>query len=145
MKKTEVEKLLKSYELGQTSSKEEAYLQAQLSNSESEYGRWFSFIRSNKISIPESLEKDIWNTLQSKKKKRVLYRAIAAAASVALLISLFLIPNSIPPQEMSYEEKVAILEEALAMTSPKVVEIQQKVLYEDDIIIIYTETKSNNK
>jgi hypothetical protein len=65
---------------------------------------------------------------------------ISAAASLALLISLVFISPSLRNQkEMTYEEKAAKLEEALSLISENNEQADRKIIYEDEIIVIYTE------
>ena len=141
MNQEQKKKLLEAYELGETSSHDESSLME--SAGETVYEPWFAFKKQHTSQIPEDLEDQVWDNIQlNERKKRVkIYGSLLAAASVCILISLFIFNK--PQPEMSLAEKTAVLKEALAM-SPSAV-TQQEVIYEDDIIIIYTEKENNHE
>jgi hypothetical protein len=88
------------------------------------------------------LESLIWSNIHSKEKKypKIILRALAAAASVALIITILWFPNPLKSREMSYEDKAAVLKEALSMISTaEKAKPDQEIIYEDETIIIYTE------
>lgn len=138
MNMEQVDKLLEKYEQGMTSSEEEAYLIKQLGDSE----LWFQYIKKQKKIAPKYIENEIWSVIQSDKrrKSRTLFKVISVAASVLLLISILWITNPLHQNKMSYQEKIATLNEALTMISNSEINSPEKeILYEDDIIIIYKE------
>tara|TARA_B100000683_G_C12240012_1_gene452827 strand:+ start:194 stop:541 length:348 start_codon:yes stop_codon:yes gene_type:complete len=110
---------------------------------ETAYKPWFAFKKQQTPNIPVDLEDQVWENIQiNERRKRIkIYGSFLAAASVCLLISLFIFNK--PQAEMSLAEKTAVLKEALAM-SPSVA-TQQEVIYEDNIIIIYTEKENNHE
>lgn len=142
MNQEETNKLLKLYEQGRTSSEQESDLLKILGESKAEKNLWFNFLRKQKKNTPKNLEEQIWSAIQlrEKKKSRYIIRAISIAASIALLISVLWITNPLKPKEMSYEEKAAVLKEALAMISlTDEAENNKEIIYEDDLLIIYSE------
>ncbi len=135
--------LFKKYEEGLTSLEEEAVLFDELG----QHNKWFQMLQQHKKSSPGGLENEIWNKIKNKIKSKIRYirRIGSIAATFILLISLGIIfmpwnKKSISNQnrEMTYEEKTAVLKEALAMFPPSETKIPQKdILYEDENLIIY--------
>ena len=142
MNQEETNKLFELYEQGLTSSKQEADLLETFGDSKNDNHLWFKFLKNHKKNSPENLESHIWSTIQSieKKKSKFILRVASIAASITLIFSIIFIANPKKPIEMSYEEKAAVLKEALAMfPSIEEPETSQEILYEDDLIIIYSE------
>ena len=142
MNQEEINNLLDLYEQGLTSSEQEAMLTDHLAKAKDEEHLWFKFLKYRKKQKPRDIENQIWSSIQKeeKKKSRIILRAISVAASVALIISILWVSNPFKPKEMSYEEKAAVLKEALAMiSSAEKTETNQDIIYEDETIIIYTE------
>ena len=136
------DKLLELYRKGLSSSKEDDALLNKLGESKSGPGLWFNFIKNHKKTSPADLENQIWSTIQSgeSRKKRLTIRRMLAAASIALLISISLIFTPWQQKGMSYEEKAAVLEEALLMMAGTTeMPDNREILYEDEIICIYIE------
>ncbi len=141
MNKENIDKQLELYYKGLTSSKEEIELLKQLDNSKKETNIWFNYIRHDKKVAPKNLESTIWASIQKRenRKRRILLRIGSVAASIILAVSVFLTVETWPQKEMSYAEKAAVLEEALAMISEtQETAILGEILYEDEILIIYT-------
>jgi hypothetical protein len=140
MKKEYMDKQLEIYEQGLSSVDEERELVSLLGDSEKGSNSWFKYIDQHKKIAPQNLESNIWSTIQSKeqRKRRKLFRISSVAASVILAVSLFFTLDIRYQDEMSYSEKMAALEEALALISeaPKK-PVLEEILYEDEIIIIY--------
>ena len=142
MNKEKLNEQLELYEQGQTSLKEEAELLDNLGDSGSKKFVWFRFLKQRKETIPSDLEKQVWDKIQSgeKNKSNKLLRILAVAASIALIVSVLSIPNPFKGREMSHDEKAAVLKEAFNMiSSAKQPQGNQEIIYEDDILIIYTE------
>ena len=142
MNREQVDELLEKYEQGLASQEEMDLLMEQFEDSRTGPGVWFNYLRGQKKKAPENLNYQIWSAIQSqeKKKNRKITLFISAAASLAILISLIIISPSLRNQkEMTYEEKAAKLEEALSLISENNEQADRKIIYEDEIIIIYTE------
>lgn len=142
MNREQVDELLEKYEQGLASQEEMDLLMEQFEDSRSGPGVWFNFLRLQKKKAPENLNHQVWSTIQSqeKNKNRKITLFISAAASLAILISLIFISPSLRNQkEMTYEEKAAKLEEALSLISENNEQADRKIIYEDEIILIYTE------
>jgi len=142
MNREQVDILLMKYEQGLVSQDEMDLLMEQFEDSRSGPGVWFNFLRLQKKKAPENLNHQVWSAIQShvKKKNRRVTLIISAAASLAILISLiFITPTLRNQKEMTYEEKAAKLEEALSLISEHNNQANREIIYEDEIILIYTE------
>ena len=142
MNREQVDELLNKYEQGLASQEEMDLLMEQFEDSRSGPGVWFNYLRLQKRKAPENLHNQVWSAIQSqeKKKKQKTLLFISAAASLAILISIIFISPSLRNQkEMTYEEKAAKLEEAQSLLSEHNGQTDRKIIYEDEIILIYTE------
>ncbi len=140
MNQEEIKKLLELYEQGLTSSEQEAMLTEHLAKDEEHL--WFKFLKHRKKQKPKNIENQIWTAIQNeeKQKSRFILRALSVAASAAIIISVLWITDPLKPREMSYEEKVAVLEEVqLMISASQKAELNNIIIYEDETIIIYTE------
>ena len=139
MKEIEFEKLVEKYNEGDSSLKEEQLLFNNAKNSEHSLEAWSTFVKNNKKEIPKDFNETLWESFQNKKirKRKIFIGIMSAAASVLLLISLFI---TTPKQkELNYSEKEVLLNQAINMVSNS--EIKKNIFYEDDMIIIYTTTE----
>jgi len=142
MNREQVDELLKKYEQGLASQEEMDLLMEQFEDSRTGPGVWFNYLRLQKRKAPEDFNKQVWSAIQSqeKKEKQKTLLFISAAASLAILISIIFISPSLRNQkEMTYEEKAAKLEEAQSLLSEHNGQTDRKIIYEDEIILIYTE------
>ena len=142
MKEDEIERLIEKYKEGNSTLNEEQFLFDHIKNSELSLEAWSTFIKNNKKETPNNFNDTLWESFQNKKigKRKKFVGIISAAASVILLISLYI--ASPKQKELSYSEKEYLLNQALNMVSnSESSEIQQSVIYENDMIIIYTTTE----
>ena len=142
MNREQVDELLKKYEQGLASQEEMDLLMEQFEDSRNGPGAWFNYLRLHKRTAPENFNSQVWSAIQSqeKKKNRKIIWIFSAAACLAILISLIFISPSLRNQkEMSYEEKATKLEEALSLITENKKQAPRKIIYEDEIILIYTE------
>ena len=139
MKEDKIEKLTEKYEAGTSTLYEEQLLFNNAENSSSKIEAWSTFVKQNKRHAPENFNNTLWDSFQNKtiKKRRFKIKIISAAASVVLLIALFI---SIPRQKkLSYNEKEALLTQARNMIADSEQKIaMENIIYEDEKIIIYT-------
>jgi len=142
MNREQVDELLDKYEEGRASQEEMDLLREQFKGSRNGPGAWFNYLSIQKRKAPENLNTEVWSAIQSheKKKNRKITWFISAAASIAILITfIFISPSLRNQKEMSYEEKAAKLEEALSLFSEHKKQANREIIYEDEIIVIYTE------
>lgn len=141
MNREEIKKQLDLFEEGLTSTDEEKNLIHKLGGNNSKANVWFKYIKQKRIIAPKNLEDDIWATIQKreKNKKSIWLRIGSVAASIILAVSVFITINVLSQEEMSYQDKEAVLKEALAMISEHQEEfVLGEILYEDENLIIYT-------
>ena len=139
MKEAEFKKIVEKYKEGDSSLDEEKLLFNHADFSDEGLDAWSAYVNGNKTETPKDFNETLWESFQNKKtrKRRVFAKIASVAASVVLLISLFI--GNIGEKELSNSEKEISLYEALEMfpeTEPN--EIQQIVFYEDEVITIYT-------
>ena len=135
MKSRGKDKLIEKYLEAESNLNEEQEI-FNAGSTNSELDPWLNFAKKTRFKAPENLNNSIWEGIQNKRKtnRRIIYGLLATAASVALIISLSV--NS--SKKQSYEEKEALLKEALSMFEKN--EPQQEVrniIYEDELIVIY--------
>lgn len=139
MNKEEFKKLTKKYEAGTSTLAEEQFLFNNTKDSDPAIETWSAFVKQKKKTAPADLNDSIWNAIQTKKikKRRLAIRIMSAAASVLLFI--FISINHVSTNKMSNDEKEALLNEALTMLAvSEQKETGQNIIYEDEMIIIYT-------
>ena len=139
MKEGKRERLIKKYKEGQSTLSEEQFLFESTENLDPSLDAWSAFVKNNKTETPKDFNKSLWESFQNRKnrKRKLFVGILSAAASVVLFISLFL---ANPKQEESnYSEKEVLLSLAKEMVSNSVsAEIEQSIIYENEIVIIYT-------
>tara|TARA_B110000914_G_scaffold218209_1_gene225239 strand:+ start:427 stop:852 length:426 start_codon:yes stop_codon:yes gene_type:complete len=139
MKENEIERLIEKYKEGNSTLNEEQFLFDHIKNSEPSLEVWSTFVKNNKKETPNNFNDTLWESFQNKKigKRKRFVGVISVAASVILLISLYI--TSPKQKEVSYSEKEDLLNQALNMVSnSEPSEIQQSIIYENEMIIIYT-------
>jgi hypothetical protein len=139
MKEDEIKKLIEKYEEGNSSVSEEQFLFNNAKNLKPSLGAWSTFVKKNEIKAPNNFNDILWESFQNKKikKRKTFVRMMSAAASVILLISLFIVNPK--QKELNYSEKEVLLNQALNMVSNSgLSEVQQNIIYEGEMIIIYT-------
>jgi hypothetical protein len=138
MKEERINTLTSKYKAGETSRQEELYLQKNSTKIENAQKDIFRYIQHHKKKAPRDFNEKQWQIFELKQKRRKIrrYSIISVAASVLIVVSLLLINT--PQKEMDYLEKQALLEEALLMIENAEQDNQETVLYEDEMVIIYT-------
>lgn len=139
MKENELKNIFEKYKKGESSLKEERELFNNSENSERSSRAWSAFIKKNKTEVPQGLNERLWKSFQKKKaaKRRRIIPIISVAASILLIISVFLFSHS--REKQTYAEKERLLQQALDLfESPEREEIQRTVFYENEMIILYT-------
>lgn len=142
MKEKKIEKLIEKYEAGASTLHEEQFLFDNAENSHSMIEAWFTFVKHNKREAPENFNDTLWDSFQNRtiRKRRFKIGIMSAAASVILIIALFI--GNPGQKKISYIEKEALLNQALNMfVSAEQVQAQYNIIYESDLIIIYTTTE----
>lgn len=138
MKKETINTLRQKYEAGLTSLDEEAFLFDNAKNSTMELQAWATYVKNNKKEIPKNLNETLWTSFEKKKlnNRKLKIKLFAAAASVLLIVSLFI--NSIQQKELSNTEKEMLLKEALSMFDTNTKKTKN-IIYENELLLIYTD------
>lgn len=142
MREEEFEKLVEKYKEGNSSLKEENVLFNHSGHSEPSLEAWSTFVKNNKAEAPKGLNDTLWASFQHNKakKRRLLFRTLALAASV-ILLGAFFITNQ-EPKEQSYAEKERLLKQALEMfDNVEQEEVHHHVFYENELVVLYTTTE----
>lgn len=138
--KENISELIKKFESGKSSLAEEKFLIDHPEKIVPPQKLWLSFIQRNKPTAPEKLKTTVWEAVKNKRSSRHRRRIgiISAAASVLIIVSVFIL--SPKKNELSSREKETLLNEALNMfkDNSNTIDLSQNVLYEDEMIIIYT-------
>ena len=138
MNEERIKDLLDKYKAGETTSNEELYLQNNSNELHREHHDMFTYIGKSKIKAPENFNREQWKIFELKQKQKRInrYSMVSIAASIIVVVSLLLMNPS--ENKMSTAEKQALLDEALLMIEEPQKENLETVLYEDDMVIIYT-------
>lgn len=138
MDEKKIKTLTEKYEEGTSTLQEEQFLFDNAENPNSISEVWSTFVKRNKIEAPEDFNDKLWNSFQKRtaRKHRFKISVISVAASILLIIALSI--GNFGQKELSYKEKEALLNQALDMfDEPKHEIAQERILYEDETIIIY--------
>lgn len=139
MKDEKINKLIEKYVAGASTLQEEQFLFDNAENSRSMNEVWYTFVKRNKREAPENFNDTLWNSFQNRtiRKRRLKIGIMSAAASVILIITLF-IGNQVQ-NKLNYNEKEALLNQTLNMFADSEQETpKENIIYEDKMIIIYT-------
>lgn len=139
MEENKAERIIKKYKEGQSTLSEEQFLFDNTENLNPSMKAWSTFVKNNKTTTPKDFNEHLWASFKTKRnrKRKLLIGALSVAASVSVLIALFLTHPA--PDELNYSEKEALLNIAREMVNQTdLAEIEERVIYENDIVIIYT-------
>jgi len=145
MEEDKIHKILEKYKEGKSTITEEQFLFNKAKDLEPSLKDWSTFVKKNQINTPTEFNSELWKSFENQKvgKRRKYTRTLLMAASVIIFITLFMaFPKD---NNLNYAEKEALLKQAIRMTNISGIEQQRKtILYENEMIILYTTTKSNN-
>lgn len=140
MEKRIFKDLMKKYAAGHSTLKEEAFLIKNSTDKKSLETQWLRYVNGKKKIPAADLNAKVLEAINKKEKKsqsRKLVVGFMTIAASLLLLLIYFRPEPIP-ETKSLEEKQALLKEALAMfDNNSINKKNKKVLYEDEIIIIY--------
>ena len=140
MEKRIFKDLMKKYAAGHSTLEEEAFLIKNSTNKKSLETQWLRYVNGKKKIPAADLNAKVLEAINKKEKKsqnRKLVVGFMTIAASLLLLLIYFRPEPIP-ETKSLAEKQALLKEALAMfDNNSINKKNKKVLYEDEIIIIY--------
>ncbi|MEM9325275.1 MAG: hypothetical protein AAGA85_06455 [Bacteroidota bacterium] len=104
---------------------------------------WATYRNRKRNKAPSNLPDTIWSTIQKRRRnrQRMLIGLPAVAASIAFVVFALIYDagdQQVAPRPITYDEKEALLHEALSLFSEEQpTTSKQNVIYEDDVVIIY--------
>ena len=141
MKEEHIKNLIEKYKLGTTTLIEEKKLFESDGKTDESIKKISTFIKKTKKQVPENFNENLWDSFEKKttKPNRFKISLLAAAASIALIVSLYI--SNTNQNELSYSEKEALLNEAKSMFAVTNKEETYQVLFEDELVVVYTKNK----
>ncbi len=108
---------------------------------------WATYRKQKRKRAPSNLPDTIWSAIQRRRRnrRRILIGVPAAASIAFIVVSLILSSGPLPQDEgpITYDEKEALLKEALSMfPDEKPTTAEENIIYEDDLVIIYVASQS---
>lgn len=142
MKEETIKNLFEKYKNGETSIKEEKFLFNNVDENQPEIKILADFVAKNQLKTFNNLNGTLWESFNEKttKKNRFKIGFLSAAASIALIFSLFIYNSN--KNTLTETEKQALLNEAKNMF---IEADEEKVMYrkilENELVIVYTKTQ----
>jgi hypothetical protein len=134
--------IIQKYKSGTSSLEEEKLLFNSAEKMEEPLKKLSSFVKQNQKKIPENLNDTLWESFEEKTKKSNKFKIgiLSAAASIALIFSLFIYNNN--QNTLTETEKQALLNEAKNMF---IEADEEKAMYrkilENELVIVYIKTQ----
>ncbi len=144
MNENRIRKLIEKYQRGETSLQEEQLLFDQKDGLDSGFNAWSNYLENNKIKPPADFNNNAWQKFQATHsvQRNGFVGLSVAAASIVFMLS-FLISNHWSGKQSEMEKKL-LLSQALNLVAESE-ENMEEVLYENDMIVIYTTSKPINE
>ncbi len=139
MKEDRLDKLIEKYRQGNTSLEEEQILFENANDINPSLEAWSDFVLRNKVSTTSDFNQQQWASFQKKTTKKPMKTIgiLSAAASIVLIMTMYIqIQKS--KQNKAFETE-ALFNQVLNMVEDtEDTEIPQSILYENEMLIIYT-------
>lgn len=142
MKEAEFEKLIEKYKNGDSTLKEEIFLFNSTKELRPSLEAWATFVKNSKTQTPKDFNDRLWQSFQNKtnKKRKLFVKSIGVAASIIILVSLFI--GNLDQNGQSHAEKERLLNQARDMFKGNEQEkIHRTIFYENEMIIVYLTTE----
>ena len=141
MKEEHIKNIIEKYKLGTSSLEEEKTLLESDVIVDEPIRNLSTFIKNNKKEAPDNFNQKLWESFNKKIKKPNTFRLrlFSAAASIALIVSIFIYNNN--KNEMPVSEKEALLNEAKRMFMASNEEEKYDVIFENELVVVYTKSK----
>lgn len=139
MRDNNIEKLIEKYNSGESSIAEERYLLKNVKHSKRTLKSWFNFLELQKTEAPTNFNDIIWAKFEhkTKTKSKLIISVLSVAASCLFILAFYI--NNHQQEVLSYDEKAALLNQALEIIAEKEQQVAEKdIIYEDKNLIIYT-------
>ena len=134
--------IIKKYKSGTSSLEEEKLLFNSAEKMDEPLKIWADFVKQNQKEIPKNLNDTLWESFEEKTKKSNKFKIgiLSAAASIALIFSLFIYNSN--QNTLTETEKQALLNEAKNMF---IEADEEKAMYrkilENELVIVYIKTQ----
>jgi hypothetical protein len=141
MKEETIKSLIEKYKLGTSSLQEEEFLFNNTSESDTGIKTWSTFVKNHKKEAPENFNNTLWESFEKRNIKNNKFRigVLSAAASIVLIISLYISINS--QNELTDGQKKVLLNEAKNMfLDVNQEQITQNIIIENELIVVYTKS-----
>ena len=142
MSEENIKNIIKKYTSGTSTLEEEKMLFTSAKKTNESLKIWADFVKQNQKEIPENLNDKLWESFEEKTKKSHKFKigVLSAAASISLILSLFIYNNN--QNTLSETEKQALLNEAKSMfIEPNKEKVIYRKILENDLVIVYTKTQ----
>ncbi|PQJ80257.1 hypothetical protein [Polaribacter porphyrae] len=138
MKEEHIKNLIQKYKSGTTSLEQEKTLFETTDIPDNSIKKVSSFVKNSKKEVPENFNEKLWDSFEGKTKKsnKFNYGWLSVAASIVLIITLYMYSNK--ETEMTIAEKEALLNEAKAMFENEKQEENYKIILENELVIVYS-------
>ncbi len=134
--------IIQKYKSGTSSLEEEKLLFNSAEKMDEPLKIWADFVKQNQKEIPKNLNDTLWESFEEKTKKSNKFKIgiLSAAASIALIFSLFIYNSN--QNTLTETEKQALLNEAKNMF---IEADEEKAMYrkilENELVIVYIKTQ----
>jgi len=134
--------IINKYKSGTSSLEEEKWLFNSPEKMEEPLKIWADFVMQNQKKAPKNFNNKLWESFEEKTKKSNKFKIaiLSAAASIALIFSLFIYSKD--QNTLTETEKQALLNEAKNMFKQA---DNKKVMYrkilENELVIVYAKTQ----
>lgn len=143
MREEHIKELISKYNAGLTSVKEEEQLFNNIPEGDERLQQIATYKNHKKVKVPENLNDKLWIDFDEKITENIskpFYRW-SVVASVLLVLALYVNYNYQKNQEEL--KKQALLEEAKSMFAETKEPLKMnKILFEDETLIVYTKTEN---
>jgi len=142
MSEENIKSIIKKYKSASSSLEEEKLLFSSTEKMDEPLKIWTDFVRQNQKKAPENINDTLWASFEEKTKKTNKFKigVLSAAASIALIFSLFMYNSN--QNTLTEIEKQALLNEAKSMF---IEADEEKAMYrkilENELVIVYTKTQ----
>lgn len=141
MKKEFIKEIFEKYKNGQTSLEEEQFLFRNSADVNFPLANWITSEKNNKKELPKNFNERLWESFDKKtqSKNKTLKRVFIAAASITLFFNIY-IKNQKNKTQSNWEKEVLLME-AKSMFLEIEENVNEEIIFEDDLIVLYTKTK----
>ncbi|WP_299046586.1 hypothetical protein [uncultured Polaribacter sp.] len=142
MSEESIKKIIKKYKSGTSTIADENFLFENVTNTDKTTHYIAAFIKESKLQTPRNLNNTLWDSFEQKTKKKKEFKLalLPLAASVVLIISVYI--NNKRSDTLDIQRKEALLNEAKSMfKNSEDPQIIHHIIIESDLLVVYTKTE----